>query len=102
MLKLGRPRKYDDRQRFILSVLWLHGLSAKVIAHLLTRYDIATMSIKSVNRQIEQTPFAGRSNMSIQMRQYYLTQMKAYRFDDGVLPDYFFTVKNEKPRRSPE
>jgi hypothetical protein len=89
----GRPRKYSDRQRFIVSVLWLHGMSEQAIADLVSRYGIVAMTRPAVSCQIGQTPFRGRDKMPVQVRQRFLDTLKANRLDARALPDQFFEVK---------
>lgn len=87
----GRPRKYSDRQRFIISVLWLHGMSEQAIADGVT--GLRPMSRAAVSCQIGQTPFRGRDKMPVAVRQRFLDQLKEHRLDGGILPENLFEVK---------
>lgn len=86
----GRPRKYTDRQRYILSVMWLHGMSEQAIASTVTRFHIVPMNRKQVSKQICQTPFRGRDQMPVAVRQRFLDRLRQHRLDDKILPDSFF------------
>lgn len=89
----GRPRKYSDRQRFIISVLWLYGMSDRQIADSMRAYLGVPMTSKAVGGVLGQTPFRGRSDMPAAVRQRFLDTLKRHRLDRGALPDQFFKVK---------
>lgn len=88
----GRPRKYSDKQRYIVSVLWLHGMSEQTIADGVSGYGIRPMSRAAVGGQLSQTPFRGRDKMPAAVRQRFLDQLKSHRLDGGILPENVFRV----------
>lgn len=89
-MKRGRPRVYTDRQRYIISVMYLHGMSAQSIASILTRFDLAPLTRKKVSGIISQTPFNNRDAMPLSVRQGLLDKLKAHRLDGRILPDSYF------------
>lgn len=86
----GRPRLYTDSQRYIISVMYLHGMSCEAIAKAVTRFEIVPMDRKQVWGLIAQTPFKGRDQMPMQVRQRFLDRLKKHRLDNRILPDSFF------------
>jgi transposase len=91
----GRPKKYSERQRFMISVLILHGLTHSEVATVMAHYGVP-MSRKAVWAQIAQTGFS--KDKPAQVRQRLLDRLKANRLDyshgQKGLPDQFFTVKS--------
>ena len=92
MNRAGRKRKYSDRHRYIMSVLWLRGHSYDQIAGVAERFGVMGMNRARVYGVIAQTPFNGRDKMPAEMRQRFLDKLKAERLDGGILPAEMFEV----------
>jgi len=91
----GRPSKYTVRQRFMIEVLHLHGLSAEGIARIMARYGVP-MTRKSVQRQVWSLPHKAGA-LPADVRQRLLDALRKERQDfahgQPGLPSEFFKVK---------
>lgn len=86
--------RHDDRTKFIVYVLWLHGLSESEVG------IIAGLRRKQVAGIIGKSDYRNRSAMTVGERLDKLRELKAVRYDDsgcaidsGMLPDRVFTPK---------
>lgn len=90
----GRPKKYSSRQRFLISVLVLHGMSTAEVAAVMRLYGVP-MSRQAVWKQVAATGFS--KDESAVIRQRHLDRLKEKRLDwshgQTGLPDQFFTVR---------
>lgn len=93
----GRPSKYTTRQRFMIEVLHLHGLSAEGVARIMTRYGVP-MTLKAAQGMIYRLP-NWNFGMPAAVRQRRLDALKKDRQDCAYgqpgLPDEFFVVRSE-------
>lgn len=91
----GRPPRFTDRHRFMVSVLHLHGLSYERIAAVMRRYNVP-MTDSTVRWIVSQLPYR-KAEMPVAVRQRFLDRLRAHRIDraygqDG-LPDEFYTAR---------
>lgn len=88
-------RKWTDRDRYMVSALYLHGLSESQIAERMCRAGLARMSKGVVSGIINQTPFRGLTNAE---RQQHLDVLAAHRMDGGRLEDFVFRASSKDGR----
>ncbi|MCQ8781686.1 hypothetical protein [Mangrovibrevibacter kandeliae] len=91
----SRPRKHTDRVRYVASVLFLHGLSERLVAEKMTESGVCLMTKGKVSGIINQTPFRGLSDPE---RQTWLDRLAQKRLDDGVLPAAAFRAASRDAR----
>lgn len=94
----GRPigaGKYTERQRFIIRVLFLYGMSNADIARVMQTLG-CTMTPGMVQGQVESLGYRKRE-MPRAVRQRFLDELKTNRIDkrdrQTPLPDYFFIAR---------
>lgn len=91
----GRPSKYTSRMRFMIEVLYLHGLSAARIAEVMKIYGVP-MDRHKVRSIVSQLPYR-KAEMPVAVRQRFLDRLKAHRLDRNHnqpgLPDEFYVAK---------
>lgn len=74
-------RRFSDREKYTLYVLWLIGFSASSIA------SVVGIDRKKVLNAINRSEYAGRSLMSDAQRKEFLRELKEIRFENGVAID---------------
>ena len=91
----GRPSKYTKRHRYVIEVLFLHGLSPAAIARVMSCYG-APMTPAAVSGQIASLNYR-KADMPQAVRQRFLDEKAKNRLDkDGrstPLPDWAFTAR---------
>ena len=82
----GRPPKFTMRHRFMVEVLWLHGLPTARIAAVMRLYSVP-MAESTVRLLVSQLPYRG-AEMPVAVRQRFLDRLKANRLDrnHGSMP----------------
>jgi hypothetical protein len=92
---VGRPPKYTERHRFMVEVLYLHGLSSSRIAASMRLYSVP-MSDRAVQKIIAGLAYR-KTEMPGAVRQRFLDRLKARRLDraHGMtgLPDEFYLAR---------
>lgn len=91
----GRPSRYTERHRFMIEVLYLHGMSSSRIAASMRLYNVP-MSERAVQKIVAGFPYR-KTEMPVSVRQRLLDRLKSQRLDrsHGMtgLPDEFYTAR---------
>ena len=92
----GRPPKYTARHRFMVEVLWLHGLPMARIASVMRLYSVP-MAESTVRLLVSQLPYR-KAEMPAAVRQRFLDKLKANRLDRNHgqtgLPNEFYLARD--------
>lgn len=81
-LDLRAPqRRFSDREKYTVYVLWLIGFSASSIA------SVVGIDRKKVLNLVNRSEYAGRSLMSDAQRKEFLRELQEIRFENGVAID---------------
>lgn len=91
----GRPTRYTNRMRFMVEVLYLHGLSFREVSAVMGHYSIR-MPESTVRMMVAQLPYR-KAEMPAAVRQRLLDRLKEHRLDRNHgqpgLPDDFYIAK---------
>jgi hypothetical protein len=74
-------RRFSDREKYEVYVLWLIGFSASSIA------SVVGIDRKKVLNMVNRSDYAGRSAMSDDQRRAFLRELQEIRFEDGISID---------------
>jgi hypothetical protein len=81
-LDIAAPqRRFTDREKYTVYVLWLIGFSASSIA------TVVGIDRKKVLNMVNRSEYAGRSAMPDERRKTFLRELQEIRFEDGVAID---------------
>lgn len=71
-------RRFTDREKYEVYVLWLIGYAASSIA------SVVGIDRKRVLNMVNRSDYAGRSRLSDSQRQAFLRELQEIRFDGGI------------------
>lgn len=89
-MKPGRPPRYSARHRFIIEVLFLHGLSASRISRIMLGYGVP-MTRDQVRAQVSAMGYRRRT-MTAAERQFYLDRLRESPLT--ALPEAFYEARD--------
>lgn len=91
--KRGERLKLDERGRYVVFVLWLHGFAFGQIARVIHGFTGVMLTTDQVWGLVRNSPYARRSSMSISERQTHLDILAQHRLDGSRLPADVFRAK---------